>query len=135
MRHQGGERIFCDTDFVGTDAPGGGTFKNHKQLSDHILSFWNSSDNPFIVFTGGEPLMHNLDQVVQKISSAGYQVHLETSGAYPLSGQWKWITLSPKKIKPPLDEIYPLASELKVVVYNRHDFKWALTLYKPIIFN
>ena len=59
--------------------------------------------------------MHDLSQVVHQISSAGYQVHLETSGAYPLSANWDWVTLSPKKIKPPLNDIYAIASELKIL--------------------
>jgi len=50
---------------------------------------------------------------------------LETSGAYPLSGEWHWICLSPKKRKPPLDEYFEKADELKVIIYNQSDFEWA----------
>lgn len=56
---------------------------------------------------------------------AGFLTHIETSGSSPLSGEWDWICLSPKKFKSPLPEILPLANELKIIVYNKSDFKWA----------
>jgi len=94
--------------------------------ADDLLTQLSKSNSNIVIFTGGEPLMHDLSQIVTQISNAGYQVHLETSGAYPLSANWDWITLSPKKIQPPLNEIYAIASELKIIIYNQHDFKWAL---------
>jgi organic radical activating enzyme len=81
--------------------------------------------NPIVVITGGEPLMHNLDLLTNKIKDAGYRTHLETSGAHPLSGSWDWICLSPKKFKAPLPEICKVANELKVVIYHPSDLKWA----------
>ncbi len=78
-----------------------------------------------VVVTGGEPLMWNMHPLTDSLKDAGLNVHIETSGAYPLSGTWDWICLSPKKTKPPLSEIYERAHELKVIVYNQHDFKWA----------
>lgn len=77
------------------------------------------------VITGGEPLMHNLTELTERLKAAGFQTNIETSGAYPLSGTWDWICVSPKKFKAPLPEILPFASELKVVIYNKSDFKWA----------
>ncbi len=77
------------------------------------------------VVTGGEPLMHNLDFLCQSLQKRGFHTHIETSGAYPLSGTWDWICFSPKKFKAPLDEISNQADELKVVIYNKSDFKWA----------
>src|SRR5690606_10600277 len=74
------------------------------------------------VITGGEPLMHNLDALCDALHAAGFQTNIETSGAYPLSGKWDWICLSPKKFKAPLDEVLKAANELKVVVYNKSDF-------------
>ena len=76
--------------------------------------------------------MHDLTDVSKALSIEGYQVHLETSGAYPLTGHWDWITLSPKKIKPPLNKIYKYSSELKIIIYNHHDFEWALEQEKKI---
>ena len=78
-----------------------------------------------VVITGGEPLMHNLDELTATLQSAGLKTHIETSGAHSLSGKWDWICLSPKKFKAPLPQILPLANELKVVVYNNSDFEWA----------
>jgi len=78
-----------------------------------------------VVITGGEPLMYNLDTLTHELQNAGYKTHLETSGAYPLSGEWDWICLSPKKFKAPLPGILPTANELKVIIFNRSDFNWA----------
>jgi organic radical activating enzyme len=81
-----------------------------------------------VVITGGEPLMYNLDSLTEHLISAGFKTHLETSGVYPLSGKWDWICLSPKKFKQPLTPIYNIADELKVIIYNKNDFKWAESL-------
>lgn len=82
--------------------------------------------NPhFVVITGGEPLMHDLTELTRMLRAAGLAVHLETSGAYPLSGRFDWITLSPKRNKPPEPAIYGLANELKVVVAESEDLHWA----------
>jgi organic radical activating enzyme len=78
-----------------------------------------------VVITGGEPLMHDLNPLTLSLHAAGLRVHLETSGAYPLSGYFDWITLSPKRFKPPLASIYPHASELKIVVVKSNDLEWA----------
>lgn len=78
-----------------------------------------------VVITGGEPLMHDLDELTTELRSAGLKTHIETSGAYPLSGTWDWVCVSPKKFKAPLPEILPHANELKVVVFNKTDFDWA----------
>ena len=77
------------------------------------------------VVTGGEPLMHNLEELSNALHAAGFQINIETSGSSPLSGDWDWICLSPKKFKSPLPEILPKAHELKVVVFNKSDFDWA----------
>ena len=77
------------------------------------------------VVTGGEPLMHNLNQLTNALHAAGFQTNIETSGSSPLTGDWDWICLSPKKFKAPLQEIIPLAHELKIVVFNHSDFDWA----------
>ncbi len=80
-----------------------------------------------VVITGGEPLMHNLDELTTSLKAAGLQTNIETSGAHPLSGTWDWICLSPKKFKAPLAGILPMANELKVVIFNKSDFEWAET--------
>lgn len=82
-------------------------------------------EDAIVVITGGEPLMHRLDELTTALKEAGFRTHIETSGSSPLSGYWDWICFSPKKFKAPLPEIYPLAHELKVVVFNKSDFAWA----------
>lgn len=78
-----------------------------------------------VVITGGEPLLQNLDELTKELQFAGLKTHIETSGSSPLSGNWDWICLSPKKFKAPLPAILPLVNELKIVVFNKADFEWA----------
>ncbi|MDM1498443.1 7-carboxy-7-deazaguanine synthase QueE [Myroides odoratimimus] len=77
------------------------------------------------VITGGEPLMYNLDVITAELKKAGLQTNIETSGAYDLTGDFDWICLSPKKNKLPTQSVYDAANELKVVIYNKHDFIFA----------
>lgn len=77
------------------------------------------------VITGGEPAMHDLAPLCDELHAAGFAVHIETSGAHPLSGDLDFVTLSPKKFKAPLDECLLRADELKVVVFHRSDLEWA----------
>lgn len=92
---------------------------------DHVVS--NAVGHPArtVVITGGEPLTFNLKYLTGKFKESGMQVHVETSGAHPFSGQFDWICLSPKKTSPPRSEYYQKAHELKMIIYNRHDFEWA----------
>lgn len=85
----------------------------------------NASPYKTIVITGGEPLMWDMQYLTSSLQNQGLKTHIETSGAYELSGQWDWICLSPKKTKLPLEEIYPEAHELKVIIHNKSDFKFA----------
>jgi organic radical activating enzyme len=85
-----------------------------------------------VVITGGEPLTYNLDILCTGLKAGGIKIFLETSGAYPLSGSWDWICLSPKKFKAPLPEVIQKADELKVIVYNESDFKWAEKFRKDV---
>ncbi len=78
-----------------------------------------------IVVTGGEPLMWNMEPLTRGLKEQGLATHIETSGAYPLTGIWDWICLSPKKRKLPQEAIYKKAHELKVIVYNKDDFRFA----------
>ena len=78
-----------------------------------------------VVVTGGEPLIYNLNYFCTELKKQGIQRFLESSGAYPLSGEWEWICLSPKKNSPPLKAIYNKANELKVIISNKGDIDWA----------
>lgn len=78
-----------------------------------------------VVVTGGEPLMYNMDYLCNELKKLNILTYLETSGAYPLTGIWDWICLSPKKKKEPLTSFYTRANELKVIVFEDDDFQWA----------
>jgi len=78
-----------------------------------------------VVITGGEPLIYNLDFLTKRLQEEGIKTFIETSGAYPLSGSWDWICLSPKKFKGPRKDVLEAAGELKVIVFNKSDFQWA----------
>ena len=78
-----------------------------------------------VVITGGEPCMYDLYDLTKSLKSHGLRVHIETSGAHPIRGEFDWITLSPKKFKPCLEESFAVANELKVIVVNKHDLVWA----------
>jgi 7-carboxy-7-deazaguanine synthase len=84
------------------------------------------------VVTGGEPAMYNLEALTKALKKEGFRTHIETSGAYPLSGTWDWVCLSPKKFKEPVDSIYPLAHELKIIVFNKSDFEFAEKYYSKL---
>mgnify|MGYP000725329009 CR=1 FL=1 len=78
-----------------------------------------------VVVTGGEPLTWDMTLLTKGLKEKGANVHIETSGAYELTGTWDWICLSPKKMKLPTQEVYEKANELKVIVYNKDDFRFA----------
>ncbi|MCU0363144.1 MAG: 7-carboxy-7-deazaguanine synthase QueE [Bacteroidales bacterium] len=93
--------------------------------TDTIVSNAVFSGTDSVVVTGGEPLMWNLDYLCSVLKQKNIHIFLETSGAYPLSGEWDWICLSPKKNMPPQPEICMKANELKVIVQDLSDFEWA----------
>ena len=94
------------------------------QVGD-IVERAKESGAKFAVITGGEPLLHDLDALTLRLKQEGLQTHIETSGSSPLSGYLDWITLSPKRFKEPLDDIFPYVDELKVVVLTNKDLEWA----------
>ena len=98
----------------------------HLRLTDIVMEA-KKYPGRLAVITGGEPLMHDLDELTELLHGEGFETNIETSGSSPLSGEWDWICLSPKKFKVPLPEIIPQAHELKVVIYNKSDFEWAET--------
>lgn len=97
-----------------------------KQLVEFVIQ----SKAKIAVITGGEPLMHDLDLLTTQLLVQGIRTHIETSGAYPLTGEWDWITLSPKKFKPAIDSIFEQCNELKVIIFNKSDFEFAIACAK-----
>ena len=92
---------------------------------DKIIKEVQKNSVDIVVITGGEPLMWNLDYLCHRLNELNFKIHLETSGAYNLSGKFDWICLSPKKTLKPIKEVQDLANELKVIISNKNDFKWA----------
>ena len=93
-----------------------------EQILEHVTAHPAAA----VVVTGGEPLMVNLDYLTELLKQKGIETFLETSGAYPLSGSWDWICLSPKKNAPPVDELFMVAHELKMIIATHEDFEWAV---------
>ncbi len=123
----------CDVGCVWCDVKESWDKNKHPDVSVHNL-IDNIKEYPveIVVITGGEPLMYDLKYLTSVLNDEGYRTHIETSGAYSLSGQWDWICLSPKKFKLPKEEIYKKANELKVIVYNKHDLLWGQELANTV---
>jgi organic radical activating enzyme len=110
---------WCDTPFAWD--PG-----LHPQVeTDSIIANAVSSGAGAVVVTGGEPFMWDLGYLCYHLKQNNIRTFAETSGAYPLSGEWDWICLSPKKSRPPLKEVFGSADELKVIIEEENDFLWA----------
>jgi organic radical activating enzyme len=116
----------CDVGCVWCDVKESWNRDNHPLVPIEDL-VQNITDTPasIAVITGGEPLLHDLTELTSQLKKQGIRTHIETSGSSPLSGNWDWITLSPKKFKAPLPEVLSYANELKIIVYNKSDFTWA----------
>jgi len=129
--HQGKAAYFirlggCDVGCVWCDVKESWDAENHPKLDiNNIVEIVNQNPKGLVVITGGEPLMHNLEALTSAIKQEGFQTNIETSGSHPLTGNWDWICLSPKKFKGPLPEIFAVAHELKIIVFNKSDFEWA----------
>lgn len=117
----------CDVGCVWCDVKESWDAAIHPQVHiTNMLEYLKSTPTPNVVVTGGEPLIYDLKPLTQLLHDYGYQAWIETSGAYPISGVWDWVCLSPKKFKKPVNEVYAYANELKIIVYNKSDFDWAL---------
>jgi organic radical activating enzyme len=129
--HQGKAAYFirlagCDVGCVWCDVKESWDEEEYPlQTVEEIVA--KAKENParLAVITGGEPTLHNLELLTSQLQKAGFATNIETSGSSPLTGSWDWICLSPKKFKPPLPEILNKANELKIIVFNKSDFKWA----------
>ena len=98
---------------------------SHPIISIEEIVKKSAGLSDFVVVTGGEPLMWNMNPLTKALKKLGKKTHIETSGAYPLTGIWDWVCLSPKKAKLPIEDVYNHAHELKIIIYNNHDFKFA----------
>ena len=89
-------------------------------------------DNGIVIITGGEPLMWDMNVLTSKLKINKNIVHLETSGAYDITGSWDWVCLSPKRKKLPKSNMYKIADELKIIIYNNYDLKFAIEESKKV---
>jgi organic radical activating enzyme len=129
--HQGRAAYFirlggCDVGCVWCDVKDSWDASKHPlQNIETIVENAKTFPGRLAVITGGEPLLHPLQKLTAALHAAGFETNIETSGSSPLTGFWNWICLSPKKFKAPIASNVPKAHELKVVIFNKHDFAWA----------
>ena len=116
----------CDVGCVWCDVKESWTVEEHQLIFiDDLIKEIKKHPTKLIVLTGGEPLMYDLTSLTSTLIKNGYQLNIETSGAYPISGNLDWICVSPKKFKKPLPEALTKANELKCIIYNKSDFSFA----------
>jgi len=128
--HKGSAAFFirlggCDVGCHWCDVKDSWDSKIHPptNINEIVSNVKKNSDT--VVVTGGEPLMCDMSPITKLLKDNNIRTHIETSGAYKFSGIWDWICLSPKKNKNPLNKIYSKADELKMIIYNLDDLKFA----------
>lgn len=123
----------CDVGCVWCDVKESWDKEAHPLVSvDELVQKVKNSGTDFVVITGGEPAMYDLGEITSALKEIGVEIAIETSGAYSLTGTIDWICLSPKKFKMPLEENYQKADELKMIIFNNHDFKWSEELKEKV---
>jgi len=132
---------FCDTDFIGTDGPGGGRFDTADALADTLRNHWTKAStcnvvNPYIVFTGGEPALQLDDTLVEACHARGFEVAIETNGTRPLPVGVDWVCVSPKP-GPPLvitqgDELKLVYPQAAVTPENVEQLKFSYFYLQPL---
>ncbi|MBM3937778.1 MAG: 7-carboxy-7-deazaguanine synthase QueE [Sphingomonadales bacterium] len=116
----------CDVGCVWCDVKESWPTEGYATHSPAEICGWvEQTPAQLVVITGGEPAMYDCSSLVNALKEKGYRVHVETSAAYPLQGDYDWICISPKKFKQPVDAEMQRAHELKVIVFNDSDFQWA----------
>lgn len=123
----------CDVGCVWCDVKESWNREDHKVYTvDYLVDQVKKSGTNFVVITGGEPAMYDLTILTEKLHEVGVYIAIETSGAYHILGNIDWVCLSPKKFKEPLQSVVEKANELKVIVFNKHDFTWGETHAKQV---
>ena len=116
----------CDVNCPWCDVKESWETEPHPKMTvEEIVAAVAGSGTQICVVTGGEPLMHNLTDLTAQLKAKGIRTHIETSGAYPLTGQWDWICVSPKRFKLPVAQCLKAAHELKVIIWHRNDLRFA----------
>lgn len=116
----------CDVGCFWCDVKESWDASKYPQLSvEEIVAKASKDEGRLAVITGGEPLVHDLTGLCEELKNQGFQRNIETSGVYPISGEWEWICFSPKRFQKPLPEFYEKAHELKIVICSPSDLIWA----------
>lgn len=116
----------CDVGCHWCDVKDSWNAESHPVLSiSEIMDFILIQGANFVVITGGEPAMYDLTPLTSELHKKDIYIAIETSGVYPIKGNFDWVCFSPKKFKSPTEEVYQLADELKVIVFHHSDLKWA----------
>ena len=109
---------FCDTEFVGTDGPGGGKFETATELADAVATHWPGGGQPYVVCTGGEPLLQLDEHAITALHERGFEVGVESNGTLPAPAGIDWLCISPKGNAPlaqttgdELKLVYPQAED------------------------
>ncbi|WP_229201274.1 7-carboxy-7-deazaguanine synthase QueE [Arcticibacterium luteifluviistationis] len=116
----------CDVGCVWCDVKESWDAEKHPLTSIETLVI-EAKEHPgrLVVITGGEPLMYDMLPLTEALRAEGFETNIETSGAYEMSGAWDWVCFSPKKFKEPHESIFPVANELKAIIFNKSDFAFA----------
>jgi organic radical activating enzyme len=123
----------CDVGCVWCDVKDSWDADKHPKKSiAFLLAEAKKHPSRILILTGGEPAMYDLTEISKAFKNEGFRVHIETSGAYELIGDFDWVTFSPKKFKAPIASAAILADELKVVVLNKSDIAWAES-HQPMV--
>ena len=104
---------FCDTDFVGTDGPGGGKFKKAAELAEHVATLWGDGEvGRLVVITGGEPMLQLDDALLGALHARGFRIAVESHGPLLATAGIDWLCVSPKS---GTDVVQRSGDELKLV--------------------
>ena len=123
----------CDVGCVWCDVKESWDKEVHPKVElNTLIQRVKDSGTDFAVITGGEPEMYDLIAITEALHAENIEIAIETSGAYEIVGDFDWICLSPKKFKMPIEENYAIATELKMIIFNKHDFKWAEELQTKV---
>ena len=87
---------FCDTDFIGTNGKNGKKFKNADEITDKVLSIWKTKNKPFVVLTGGEPMLQVNNELINSLHRKNFNIAIETNGTIKVPNEIDWICVSPK---------------------------------------
>lgn len=116
----------CDVGCVWCDVKESWDASKHPQISVQQMTSWvKEAGAKNVVITGGEPAMVDCTPITTALHDMGVSVWIETSGCYPIQGDFDWICISPKKFKKPLDSELAKADELKIIVNHKSDLEWA----------